>query len=227
MGVSLQMDKDESDRLEIICNEKIENALKAAYVALDDTGLQDKIRDESHHHEVLNEYDLPQAALIGLLEIVNKMDFLINKQPTPNRESKEEKILYEPFDHIRWSYFISMGMSIIVFAVGVLFLAIALKEYFSEGTISTSTIKIAGLGIADFVLVFYSRPWRDISINLSNSQKMRMIAATYLAGMSLINLGDMKRFEALQSLTKSSVNLVNELAKAERSQDETPRNEEE
>jgi hypothetical protein len=45
-------------------------------------------------------------------------------------------------------------------------------------------LTVAGLGIADFVLVFYTRPWQDIAANVYVSEQVKIIATSYLSGLS-------------------------------------------
>jgi hypothetical protein len=124
-------------------------------------------------------------------------------------------VLLEAFDHIRWSFWISLGMSVILFLLGMAFLGAAVFRSLSESTVSTATLTIAGLGIADFVLLFYSRPWKDISVNLSNSQQVRIIATSYLVGVALLEDGDASK--SLEQLTKRSVLLLEEFAEEDSS----------
>jgi cation transport ATPase len=195
----------------------VHGALKAAFRVIGDAKLQEKLQDKDLCSEVLSQFDLPQSARQALLDIITRVEQIQARAPTSDikadavaSSSETKKMLLESFVHIRWSFWISLVMSVVLFIVGLLFLGMAVWRSLSEGAVSTSTLTIAGLGVADFVLLFYTRPWQDISVNLSNSQQVKIIATSYLSGLSLLQQGKNEEFKSLEQLTKSSVGLLEE-----------------
>ena len=126
-----------------------------------------------------------------------------------DRDSSEVRdMLMEPFAHITWTFRILTAMSVTMFIVGLGFMLIALFNALKEQSVSQSTFLIAGLGLADLVVLFYRRPWEDISRGLSNSQQARMIATSYLSGVSMIRRDDPKAQATLMAITRESVELL-------------------
>jgi cation transport ATPase len=192
-------------------------ALKAVFRVIGDAKLQEKLQDKDLSNEVLKQFDLPQNARQALLDIINRVEQIQARAPTSDikadavaSSSETKKMLLESFVHIRWSFWISLVMSVVLFLVGLVFLGMAVMRSLSESAVSTSTLTIAGLGVADFVLLFYTRPWQDISVNLSNSQQVKIIATSYLSGLSLLQQGKTEGIKSLEQLTKSSVGLLEE-----------------
>jgi hypothetical protein len=86
----------------------------------------------------------------------------------------------------------------------------------NEGDVSTSTLAIAGVGLADFVLIFYRRPWEDIGRGLSNSQQARIVATSYLSGISMLRATDSDVHATLHTLTREAVQLLEEFTESPR-----------
>ena len=192
----------------------IDAALRAAFIVMGDEGLQQQLQDERQANSALQELGLPPSARGALLDIVNKLSWQRSAQgetdakpvSTGAAPTEVKRLLLESFVQIRWSFWVSITMSVILFVVGLVFLATALVQSLTAGSVSTSTLTVAGLGLADFVLLFYTRPWKDIAANLANSQQIRMIATSYLAGFALI--GKPEQRKELAELTEQSVQLV-------------------
>jgi hypothetical protein len=68
------------------------------------------------------------------------------------------RILLRSFDHIQWSFVVLLTMSVVVFLVGLAFLVIAIVRT-ARGETDSATFVIAGIGVADIVLLFYRQPW--------------------------------------------------------------------
>jgi hypothetical protein len=162
---------------------------------------------------------LPKEAAPQLLNLLNVVERSASLAASPDsaetRASEEDprgaevrRILMEPFKHIRWTFMILTAMSILTFLLGSAFLLTALVRSVHEEQVSSATIVIGGLGLADFVLLFYRRPWEDIARGLANSQQARIIATSYLSGASLINPTDPKAQAALRELTQTSVEML-------------------
>jgi hypothetical protein len=118
------------------------------------------------------------------------------------------KTLMQPFGQITWSFRILVCMSVLMFLVGLVFLVFALVEMIGSRTLSASSLAIAGVGLADFLLLFYRRPWEDIARGVSNSQQARIIATSYLSGISMLDPRDPGAQAALQGLTRQAVELI-------------------
>ena len=195
---------------------KLNSALKAVFLLIGDEKLQNRLQDEEQANSVLDRLGLPHETRGALLDIINKLSTrLANNDETKESSniatgpiSEVPRILLESFVHIRWSFWVSIVMSVALFLIGLVFLGTALIQSLDTKDITSSALTIAGLGLADFVLLFYTRPWKDVAANLANSQQIRMIASSYLAGLSLINVGTLEQLEALDELTEHSVGLI-------------------
>ncbi len=199
--------------------QEIQNTLSAIVQLIGSQKLQQSVLDDKVFKTVLQKLNLPLSARPKLLNILNQIEHKTGQTETLNEIRDEgtsyadvEKMLLESFTHIRWSFWISLTMSVILFVVGLLFLGIAIYRSFAETTVSTSTLMIAGIGISDFVLLFYSKPWQDISINLSNSQQVKIIATSYLAGLSLLQNDKQQTFNRLKELAQNSVKMLEQYA---------------
>lgn len=211
--------------------ENVNNALDLAWTLLNERELREEIEKE-HNNEsektiknLLKKYGLPESAksrLFNIISLQKKVEFQkkgkgahTKAQKTAEDEFSQQiqDTVLESFKHIRYSFWVSITMSVILFLVGMCFLIITVTRSFAEANVSTTTLTIAGLGIADFVLLFYTRPWQDVSANLSNSQKIRMIALSYLAGIPLTAEGEEERLKSLEHYTTHSIELLKELPK--------------
>ena len=188
--------------------------------------LEEKNNNENDAlNKFLKKYDLSISSSARIFQIIERVDYLkTTRSVTPpiKDDEKEEiykirKMLLESFTHIRWTFLVSMGMSIILFLVGLVFLFTAISKSFVETNVSTSTLTMAGIGISDFILLFYTRPWQDISKNLSNNQQIKMIATSYLSGLSILD--DKEKVKSLNNLTKNSVSLIQKFAEEEIDED--------
>jgi hypothetical protein len=212
-----------------VSDQAIQGALKAAFLVISDGDMQAQLQDPGGYRSALAKLNLPESARSALLDIINRISQLANQAPPPDtstgpeggpeeeaKRKQYERLLLETFDHIRWSFWISLGMSVILFLLGMIFLGSAIVRSLGESAVSTATLTIAGLGIADFVLLFYSRPWKDISLNLSNTQQVRIIATSYLVGLSFVRDAQHPS-TALERLTKGSVGMLEEYAEEDTS----------
>ncbi len=195
--------------------------LEAIIQLLGNDQLQQDLRDEDHYLEVLQKIHMHEHCRVELLNLLTRVESLtenqndddkIQSEKQPVIEDNYEKMQLEAFDHISTSFWVALSMSIALFIIGVILMGFAVTEAIHESAISTSTLTIAGLGLADFVLVFFRRPWEQISVNLSHSQQVRTITTSYLAGLALVQRGDTKSLNMLNDLTQRSVGLLGNLA---------------
>ena len=96
-------------------------------------------------------------------------------------------------------------MSGILFLVGMALLGFAVVRAGNESDVSSSTMLIAGLSVADFILVFYTRPSRDVTRSLAVSERVKVIVTSYLAGLSLVKSNTLEQRQALAQLTSETV----------------------
>jgi hypothetical protein len=203
----------------------LERGLRAAWEIVRDRRLRERLLQEdgdAHTSQFLAERQLPEAAKPHLFQILERVETMQHTAPTPAPEAaaatgpdkdipaKDEvgSLLLESFIHIRWSFWTSMIMSVVLFVVGILLLVISVARALTEADVSTATLTIAGLSLADFVLLFYSRPWKDVATNLSNSQQVKIIATSYLSSLALLRNGRFEELKALDSITKNAVGLL-------------------
>jgi hypothetical protein len=208
---------------------EIKRGLDAAFKIISDAKTRNQLLDEKQAEKVMLELKLPQSTSLRskLLLISSRIDHIKEHAVSKNIEDKDSeaeemrKMLLESFVHIRWSFWMSLIMSVTLFVVGIIFLSTAVMQSLTESSASTTTFTIAGLGIADFVLLFYTRPWQDISANLANSQQIKIIATSYLAGLSLLPEEKTEALKSLEQLTTETVTLIEDIKKNKASNSKT------
>ena len=195
-------------------------ALRAAILAAGDDDVRSALEDDKRSAEVLEKYQLPPAVREHLRALLDKVRVLVEAaaasrasgSPTKTDRMQPEDavrpILLETFRQVKATFWISIAMSIGLFVVGLAFLGVALWQSLGSTAASTGTVTLAGVGVADFVILFYSRPWKDVTANLSNTQQIRMIATSYLASYSLIRDGKGEALDQLQKMTSGHVDLI-------------------
>lgn len=205
----------------------LERGFRAAWEIVRDHRLRERLlqdEDDAHIAQFLDERQLPEVAKPHLFQILERVESMQHTTPTPaaaaaaaigtdsDLPAKDEvgSLLLESFIHIRWSFWTSMIMSVVLFVVGILLLVISVARALTEADVSTATLTIAGLSLADFVLLFYSRPWKDVATNLSNSQQVKIIATSYLSSLALLRNGRFEELKALDLITKNAVGLLEE-----------------
>jgi hypothetical protein len=195
-------------------------ALRAVVMLLGNEELQQILQDKDHFQEALHTMGIPESARGEMLNLLTRVERLqaraagtsglatrdsLSHEPDNTQNKKYEKMQLEVFGHIRTSFWVALIMSIVLFLLGLLLMGIGVSQALRESSVSTSTLTIAGLGLADFVLLFFRQPWQDVAVNLSNSQRARTITTSYLVGLTLLHRGDTKSLELLDNLTKRSV----------------------
>ncbi len=196
--------------------ESVRRGLRAVYQITMDKSLQDSLRDQHEANAALKKLRLPESdgVTADLLQIIERIEQLKGQElidgdaaPNPPSDQETRRMLLESFGHIRVAFWISLIMSIILFLVGLVLVVIAVSR-FLKSDVSTATLTIAGLGMADFIVLFYTKPWKDVSANLLNSQRVRMIATSYLAGLSPLSEDRLDTVDRLGELTRSSICLL-------------------
>ncbi len=217
-------------------NTTADKVLKFVTRVLVDRDLQTKIKDSKIAPVILQEAGLPDSARDHLLQIMNlqehlgaKEDFGNGNQKLRNRSSERQdqprdgfadlaKTVLASFRYVASSFWISLAMSVIIFLIGVGFLLGALFKAFDEREASTSTLTLAGVGLANFLLLFYKGPWKDIAANLVNTERARTATLSYLGTMSYIrqldqSIAPLEAIEAIRDLTRETVSLLENVHK--------------
>jgi hypothetical protein len=132
--------------------------------------------------------------------------------PGPDPEAIVRKVVKRGYDQVTWTFWVTLGMSVALFAVGLVLVAIAVDRTRDESDLSTGTLVIAGLAAGLFVLLFVARPWRDASLTLANAQQVEMISTSYLTGLALVRNGDERTLQLLDELTRNCVTLLEAFA---------------
>jgi hypothetical protein len=197
--------------------------------------LQTKIKDTKTAEALLMEEGLPESARDHLLEIMNylddKKDFDTAGEelsPTPLNQQDQSrggyndlaKTVMASFDYVARSFWISLSMSVVIFLMGMGFLLAALLKAFGERDASTSTLTLAGVGLANFLLLFYKGPWKDIAANLVNTERVRTATMSYLSTMSYIGqlrqgIAPLQAINEIRDLTRETVRLLENVPKQE------------
>ena len=193
--------------------------------------LVERFRDASTRGAVLAELGLPKGAEAALSVLVDR-----SRNRAGREDSDDEDDITEPevmsdesaksitatqleaFVHIRRSFQVAIWMSILMFAIGAIMLLAAFFRALSEKDVSTSTLTIGGLALADFAILFFRQPWKDVATNLINSQRARTLATSYLVGLSLLHRNQVDLLRHLADLTDRSVTMLQD-KETERSRD--------
>ena len=128
--------------------------------------------------------------------------------PVPAPPLAPSGLLLEPFRQIRLTFWLVTAMSVIAFLAGLGALYVGLRQALDEESISTSTLAIAGFGLAVLVLLFFRHPWQDMGDTLADAQQARIVSASYLAGLELLRNDPQTTAEDINALTRASVELL-------------------
>jgi hypothetical protein len=107
----------------------------------------------------------------------------------------------EPFRRIRYSFWLSMTMSSVLFVVGISLFAVAAARSVLSDTLDPGALLIGGLGVVDFIALVYTRPLKDVSRTLASTQRAGILAMTYLAGLPLLR-GEATAMKNLETLMR-------------------------
>lgn len=200
----------------------VSSVLKKVKLIVGNPVLEKKLNSDDGYAEVLNQFELPESALRALRDLLNRINLLkeSEKDSEPREDTEDiaadknaQKVVWESFSQMRLAFWISMGMSIVLFLIGLTLLTIAVVKAIPTRGVSASALTIGGLSLGDFLILFLRRPWQDISENLSNSQQVRMIVTSYLSSLSFLSRGKPEDIEPLEDITRTSVLLLQGSAK--------------
>jgi hypothetical protein len=121
-----------------------------------------------------------------------------------------ERVLMSSNSQLRWSFRIAAVMSGLLFAFGVAFLAVAVVQAL-DGELEAAAV-IAGIGVAAFVLLFFTNPRRNVARNLAASEQVHIVATSYLAGLAFAEKHDSEALGLLNQLTAHSIALLDDRA---------------
>jgi hypothetical protein len=119
-----------------------------------------------------------------------------------------ERVLAASYAHIRWAFWLSLGIAALLFLLGALLLGLAAWNALRADDLSRGTLLVAGLGLAALVILFIARPWGDVADHLAGVQQVHIVAASYLAGSALADRHDSEALGLLTQLTATSVALL-------------------
>ncbi len=119
-----------------------------------------------------------------------------------------ERVLMSSNSQLRWSFWIAAVMSGLLFAFGVAFLAAAVLKAL-DGELAAAAV-IAGIGLAAFVLLFFTNPRRNVAKNLARSEQVHIVATSYLAGLAFAEKHDSDALTLLNQLTAHSIALLDD-----------------
>lgn len=196
---------------------EVTGVIKALNTLLQDGGRQERLGDPKRAGDVLKELGLPGGVAQEVLFFLERCRGRSSPggvaQPgnaggAPKADDTVANTQLEAFHHIRSSYRVAIGMSVVMFLMGAVMLMTAFSRAVTEQVLSQGTLAIGGMALADFAILFFRQPWKDVAINLSNSQRARVLATSYLVGLALIKSKDAEGLQQLADLTARSVELL-------------------
>jgi hypothetical protein len=126
--------------------------------------------------------------------------------PQENIGANVERILMGSNTQLRWWFRIAAVMSALLFAFGIAFLAIAVVQAL-DGELEAAGV-VAGIGLAAFGLLYLTNPRRNMARRLAGSERVHIIATSYLAGLEFAERHDSEALELLNQLTAHSIVLL-------------------
>lgn len=201
------------------CKDQINAVLRISSLIASERSLCERFADNSNVEKDLIKHNVPPVATNGLRQFAKRLQIMsegARKEALVDNDSCHsareddafDRLVWEPFRQIRWSFWISVTMSIAMFLIGTALMVVAVYEALSSSAVSMSSLAIGGLGLADFVILFLRRPWEDVGKNLANSQQMRMIVTSYLSSLHLLAEKRQADIESLDEITARSVDLI-------------------
>jgi hypothetical protein len=121
-----------------------------------------------------------------------------------------EQVLRGFNSQLRWSFRIAAVMSALLFAFGVAFLAVAVFQAL-DGELEAAAV-VAGIGLAAFVLLYFTHPRRNLARNLAGSEQVHIVTTSYLAGLAFAERHDSEALMLLNQLTAHSIVLLEDRA---------------
>lgn len=159
-----------------------------------DENRRHRLEDEATREEERKHLDLTEAMAKEVLNVLRDFDqprtpdAAVEDMRTRTKQSMDEAQVFldNSFRQLRTTLWISHGMSILIFLMGVLFLGIAAYRAIAVPDGVGGTAVVAGIGVVQIVALFYRNPLRDVGRAVSNAQQSKMVLMTYMLGVSLI-----------------------------------------
>ena len=207
------------------CRNQINAVLRMASLIASQRSLCEKFAGSGSIEEDLRKHNVPPAAENGLRQFAKRLQFMTEAAPkeaadkhishcNEGQDAAFDRLVWEPFRQIRWSFWISVAMSVAMFLIGAALMVVAAYEAIGSSAVTLSSLAIGGLGLADFVILFLRRPWEDVGKNLADSQQMRMIVTSYLSSLHLLAERRQADIESLEKITSRSVDLIQRYTEA-------------
>jgi hypothetical protein len=201
------------------CADQINAVLRMVSLIASQRPLCERFAGNGSVEKDLIENKVPRVATAGLRQFAKRLQLRAesapkaaadknNSQRNEGEDAAFDRLVWEPFRQIRWSFWISVTMSVAMFLIGTALMIVAVYEALRSSAVSMSSLAIGGLGLADFVILFLRRPWEDVGKNLANSQQMRMIVTSYLSSLHLLHERRQSDIESLEKITSRSVDLI-------------------
>jgi len=167
---------------------------------LGNADLRAKLEDEATRVAACERLKITEAMAKEILNVLGELrpaaaapaaaepDEAVRDLRTRTKASMDEAqtFLDNSFRQLRTTLWISHGMSVLIFLMGILFLAIAAYRAVMVPDGVGGTAVVAGIGVVQIVALFYRNPLRDVGRAVSNAQQSKMVLMTYMLGVSLI-----------------------------------------
>jgi hypothetical protein len=115
------------------------------------------------------------------------------------------------FSQLRAAFVLTLTMSSIAFCIGIVFLVIAGYGVATGTSGPEETAVVGGIGLAQIVALFFTRPLQTVERAVANAQQARLIIMTYMIQVGLLGervhnrRGSIEDAEALQQYTDKAV----------------------
>ncbi len=209
--------------------DELNEALKLATLMVGNRQLQSQFADSAERRKLQQKHGLSDAAMLSLDKLLERLQLrgkgaaetrqpdVSSKRAVGQDEAERfRRIIWDSFQHIRWSFWISILMSIALFVIGAALIGIAVMKALGPGEMTIETLTIGGLGLGDFLILFLRRPWEDVGKNLSNTQQVRIIVTSYLSSLSLIQQQRSADLKLLAEVTANSVKMIQDFTEEPR-----------
>jgi hypothetical protein len=155
--------------------------------------LAEKLKAESTAAEAAKELRISEELREDLLNILNDLNQNASVgEPSKDtsehkdRANKAEQFFDNAFKQLQTAYRRSMFMSTSIFAIGLIFLLLAVVQAILRPDQVGTTAIVGGIGIVQIVALFYRNPLADIARTVSNTQQAKMAITSYIIGLSLV-----------------------------------------
>jgi hypothetical protein len=189
--------------------------------------IRQRLQDDKTRTETMKELGIPsEDALADVLNLLDLIEEKAGPQSTPTTSpipahltphtsteqvNSAQQFFEQAFHELQRAHHISLGMSVAIFVIGIIFLILAALQTIIDPSRATTTAIVGGIGIIQIVALFYRNPLADIARSVSNAQQAKITLTSYLIGVSLIrdNIGlsppQESHLEHLSTLTEKTL----------------------